>query len=183
LRCGSPPAAACRGRGGVARWCRRASPDSETATALPSSWLGRIDNLTNFYLPQLAGFHWVLGVRPNSVLPAPETWRESIFLESGVLWFFWVGGIPLFIAFCFFAHRAFVNTGRVARTRTDDIVVAALAARARALFDPRPQPQSTCTSRCAEGETCSSSWLGLAANLNVPGPVPRHRPPDEGSVP
>jgi hypothetical protein len=97
---------------------------------IPSSWLGRIDNLTHFYLPRLAGFHWVLGVRPDSVLPAPETWRTAIWLESGYLWFFWVGGIPLFVAFIWFAREVFRHTNRVCRTRSDDIGIAALAARA-----------------------------------------------------
>ena len=43
----------------------------------PHSWQGRIDNLTNFYVPRLSGFKWVLGVRPDTVLPAPETWRDD----------------------------------------------------------------------------------------------------------
>jgi hypothetical protein len=97
---------------------------------VPSSWLGRIDNLSNFYLPRLGGFNWVLGVRPDSVLPAPETWRDVIYLESGLLWFFWVGGIPLFLGFVWFVHAALRHTRQVARARADDIGVVALAARA-----------------------------------------------------
>lgn len=97
---------------------------------VPSSWLGRIDNLTHFYLPRLAGFHWVLGVRPDSVLPAPETWRQIIFLESGYLWFFWVGGLPLFLGFLYFARVAFRHTDRIWRSRRDDVGLAALAAQA-----------------------------------------------------
>lgn len=66
---------------------------------VPRSWLGRWDNLTSFYLPQLADFHFVLGVSPDSVLPAPETWREVIYLESGYLQLLWVGGVPLLAGF------------------------------------------------------------------------------------
>jgi hypothetical protein len=66
---------------------------------VPSSWLGRWDNLTNFYLPALGDFRWVLGVSPDSVLEAPETWREQIYLEYGYLQFLWVGGLPLLAAF------------------------------------------------------------------------------------
>jgi hypothetical protein len=66
---------------------------------VPRSWLGRWDNLTNFYLPRLGGFHFVLGVSPYTVLPAPETWRTEIFLESGYLNLLYVGGIPLLVAF------------------------------------------------------------------------------------
>jgi hypothetical protein len=97
---------------------------------LPSSWLGRVDNLTNFYLPQLGGFQWVLGVRPDAVLPAPETWREVIYLESGLLWLLWVGGIPLLLAFVWFLRTALRHTRQVATARLDDVGALALGARA-----------------------------------------------------
>ena len=67
---------------------------------VPRSWLGRWDNLTTFYVPSLfdqGGF--LIGVSPDSVLPAPETWREVIYLESGYLHLLWVGGLPLLAAF------------------------------------------------------------------------------------
>jgi hypothetical protein len=67
---------------------------------VPRSWLGRWDNLTNFYVPSLfdhGGF--LIGVSPDSVLPAPETWRELIYLESGYLQFLWVGGLPVLAGF------------------------------------------------------------------------------------
>jgi hypothetical protein len=67
--------------------------------SVPPSWLGRWDNINNFYLPGLGDFRWVLGVSPNSVLPAPETWRELIYMESGYLQLLWVGGLPLLAAF------------------------------------------------------------------------------------
>jgi hypothetical protein len=94
---------------------------------LPSSWIGRIDNLTNFYLPALGGFRWVLGVRPDSVLPAPETWRDVIYLESGLLWFLWVGGIPLLIGAVWFFRVAMRHTREIARRRSDDVGILALA--------------------------------------------------------
>jgi hypothetical protein len=95
---------------------------------LPPSWLGRIDNLKHFYLPELGGFNWVLGVRPDSVIPAPETWRDLIYLESGFLWLFWVGGIPLFVAFVWFLREALRKTRQVARSRSDDLGAIALGA-------------------------------------------------------
>lgn len=95
---------------------------------VPSSWLGRLDNLSHFYLPQLAGFQWVLGVRPNSVIPAPETWRDVIWLESGLLWLLWVGGIPLLIAFLWFLRAAFAHVHAIAGSRSDDLGAVALAA-------------------------------------------------------
>ena len=87
-----------RRRGVAGRVARGSRASAAPATLLPQSWQGRIDNLTNFYMPRLAHFRWVLGIRPDTVLPAPETWRDVIYLESGYLWLFWVGGIPLVLA-------------------------------------------------------------------------------------
>ena len=75
-------------------------------------------------------YRWVLGLRPYSTLDAPETWRAFIWLESGYLKFFFVGGIPLFLGFVWFTRAVLRQTNQVARSRTDDIGVAALAARA-----------------------------------------------------
>lgn len=83
---------------------------------MPRSWIGRIDNVTTFYLPPLFEQNgWILGVRPNSVLLAPEQWREEIFLESGYLWLLWVGGVPFFITFIYLLREA-VKAGLAART-------------------------------------------------------------------
>lgn len=81
---------------------------------VPRSWLGRWDNLTNFYLPALGDGSWVLGRSPDSVLAAPETWREEIYLEYGYLQFLWVGGLPLLIAFCWLSVAVFRYARRVA---------------------------------------------------------------------
>ena len=66
---------------------------------VPPSWLGRWDNLTNFYIPRFDLLNLLIGVSPNPVLQAPETWREVIYLEAGYLQFLWIGGIPLLLAF------------------------------------------------------------------------------------
>jgi hypothetical protein len=79
---------------------------------VPRSWLGRWDNLVNFYLPGLGDFRWVLGVSPDSVLQAPETWRDVIYLEYGYLQFLWVGGLPLLAGFVLLSIGVF----RYART-------------------------------------------------------------------
>ncbi|GDY32042.1 hypothetical protein [Gandjariella thermophila] len=91
---------------------------------VPRSWLGRWDNLSTFYLPRLGDFGFVTGVSPNSVLPAPETWRNEIFLESGYLQFLWVGGIPLLVAFGWLSFAVLRATGRV---RADSGAVGACA--------------------------------------------------------
>jgi hypothetical protein len=78
--------------------------------ATGSSWLpepeqGRLDNLAHLYLPH---FNWVttlIGVSPNWTLRAPEIWRNVVYLESGVLWFVWVGGTPLLAAFIWLSVR------------------------------------------------------------------------------
>ena len=81
---------------------------------VPPSWLGRWDNLVSFYLPGLGDFRWVLGVSPNSVLPAPETWREVIYMEYGYLQFLWVGGLPLLAGFLWLTVAVLRHARRVA---------------------------------------------------------------------
>ncbi len=70
---------------------------------VPRSWIGRWNNLSNFYLPRFDFINVLLGVSPNSVLPAPERWREVIYLEGGYLQLLWIGGIPLLVAFIWLA--------------------------------------------------------------------------------
>ncbi|HZZ50559.1 MAG TPA: hypothetical protein VFE65_27015 [Pseudonocardia sp.] len=72
---------------------------------VPESWLGRYDNLRYLFIPH---FNWVttlIGVSPNDVLIPPERWREVVYLESGVLDFLWVGGVPLLAAFIWLSVR------------------------------------------------------------------------------
>jgi hypothetical protein len=138
---------------------------------LPQSWMVRWDNVTHLYLPQLAGFRWVLGVRPDTTVIPPETWRNIVYLESGYLWLFFVGGIPLVVTFIWFLRRGFVHTKRVIARRNDDVGVAAIAARAAlwclailSVFDPHLTMRG--------GSDLFFCLLGLSANLNVPEPVP-----------
>jgi hypothetical protein len=138
---------------------------------LPPSWLGRYDNVVNFSLPMLGNFRWVLGVRPDSVIPAPETWRDVIYLESGYLWFFWVGGIPLFLGFLWFARTAFRHTRLVIERRHDDIGAAAVAARG-ALWCLMFLSIIDMHLTLRGGGDLFFILLGLSANLNVPEPIP-----------
>ena len=100
----------------------------DSNAGVPSSWVGRWENLTDFFWPELANFNWVLGVQPSARLPAPESWREWIWIESGHTWLLWSGGVPFVIAFFVFVWFALRTTGTVARHRTDGIGVAAAAA-------------------------------------------------------
>jgi hypothetical protein len=138
---------------------------------LPSSWIGRIDNLKHFYLPELGGFNWVLGVRPDPVIPAPETWRDLIYLESGVLWLFWVGGIPLFVAFVWFLREALRTTSHVARSRADDIGIIALGAWA-SLLAMAVLTTIDMHLTLRGGGDLLFILLGLSANRLVPAPQP-----------
>ncbi|WP_211169603.1 hypothetical protein [Pseudonocardia bannensis] len=70
---------------------------------LPISWLTRWDNIASVYWPHIADWGFLIGVSPNSVLPAPDVWRELLYLEAGYLQLLWVGGIPLFVGFAWFA--------------------------------------------------------------------------------
>ena len=77
----------------------------EYGLPVPESWLGRYDNLRYMYLPH---FDWVttlIGVSPNTSVEAVERWREVIYLESGILYFLWIGGIPLLAAFLWLSLR------------------------------------------------------------------------------
>lgn len=96
---------------------------------VPRSWLGRWDNLTNFYLPAFDPEHVLLGISPNSVLQAPETWREQIYLEFGYLQLLWIGGIPLLVAFGWLSW-AVLERCRALRYDPAPIGVAATALRA-----------------------------------------------------
>ncbi|HZA15911.1 MAG TPA: hypothetical protein VE645_03275 [Pseudonocardiaceae bacterium] len=70
---------------------------------VPRSWIGRWNNLSDHYLPRFDFVNVLIGVSPNSVLPAPERWREVIYLEGGYLQLLWIGGIPLLAAFVWLA--------------------------------------------------------------------------------
>ncbi|MGH8899574.1 MAG: hypothetical protein ACRDZ4_21740 [Egibacteraceae bacterium] len=95
---------------------------------LPLSWVSRLQNLRTFFWPKLfANFNYVLGVRPTPLVPAPESWGDSVWIESGHTWLLWAGGIPLFVAFFVFLWVSMRTTVRIARARTDAIGVAALA--------------------------------------------------------
>ena len=101
-----------------------------TSRGLPSSWISRLDNLHRFFWPVLfSNFNWLLGVRPSARVPAPhaEWWHDWIWIESGHTWLLWNGGVPLLIAFVGFTAAALLQTGRVARRRTDAVGIAAIA--------------------------------------------------------
>jgi hypothetical protein len=116
----------------------------DNLNGLPRSWIGRLANLETFFWPQLfSGSNWLWGVRPAARVPAPETWREWVFIESGHTWLLWTGGVPLFLAFFAFIAVVLRTTLQVVRASRDAVGVAAAAAFTAAivifvlmLFDP-----------------------------------------------
>ncbi|MDQ2881023.1 MAG: hypothetical protein M3Y48_07150 [Actinomycetota bacterium] len=103
---------------------------------VPSSWIGRWNNLSTFYLPRFGFINVLLGVSPNSVLPAPERWRDVIYLESGYLDLLWIGGIPLLAAFGWLSVVVLRRTGKLMAQSEgpSDGQPAALSAAASALW-------------------------------------------------
>jgi hypothetical protein len=72
---------------------------------VPESWYARYDNLAHLFIPHFNWLTTLIGVSPNEALNAPERWRDVVYLESGVLYFLWIGGIPLLAAFIWLSMR------------------------------------------------------------------------------
>ncbi|WP_162530872.1 hypothetical protein [Rhodovastum atsumiense] len=97
-------------------------------SGMPSSWEGRQANLERLVLPALAwNDKWLFGVQPAPRIPAPEAWREMVYIESGYLWLLWIGGVPFLLAFFGFTAFALYRLAQVARRRTDVVECAATA--------------------------------------------------------
>jgi hypothetical protein len=100
-----------------------------SAQGMPQSWQGRLLNLQHFFLPKLlGGANWLLGVQPAARVPAPERWRDFVYIESGYVWLLWTGGIPLLLAFLYFVATTLPRLRPIARGRVDAVGAAASAA-------------------------------------------------------
>jgi hypothetical protein len=104
----------------------------DAVSGLPLSWVGpngRWSNLTTYFWPDLFRHdNWLTGVRLAARAPAPESWRQWIWIESGHTWLLWTGGIVFAIACFAFLGIAIHVVHRVGRERADAVGAAAVGA-------------------------------------------------------
>lgn len=100
----------------------------QSASGLPVSWTSRVQNLQNYFWPQLfADWNFVLGVRPAARVVVATQGTGYVWIESGYTWLLWGGGIPLLASFVFFAVAAAKRGWRMARGSADGAGIAGTA--------------------------------------------------------
>ena len=116
----------------------------QSASGLPTSWTGRLQNLQTYFWPKLFS-HWnfVLGIRPSARIVVPSQATGYVWIESGYTWLLWGGGIPLLASFVFLIWAAGRRGWLAARGGGDARSVAGIALFAAAVvitvlmtFDP-----------------------------------------------
>lgn len=100
----------------------------QSASGLPVSWTGRLQNLQTYFWPKLFS-HWnfVLGVRPSARIVVPSQATGYVWIESGYTWLLWGGGIPLLASFLFLVYVAGRRGRLAARGSSDARSVAGVA--------------------------------------------------------
>ena len=100
----------------------------QSPSGLPLSWEGRLNNLQNYFLPELFSHdHWVLGLRPAARVASAKLATGYVWIESGYVWLLWAGGLPLLGSFFFFLWTAWRDALALVRARRDELQAVGLA--------------------------------------------------------
>jgi hypothetical protein len=96
---------------------------------MPQSWVTRIYNLENYFLPPLfSGTNPLFGVRPAARVVVPTQGLGYVWIECGYVWLLWGGGLPLLAAYAAFTWISARCLLPEARRLDSPLSVAALAA-------------------------------------------------------
>ena len=87
----------------------------DQASGLPESWVGRLNNLQNYFWPRLfSDYNYLLGVQPSARVPSPQSLALPwVWIESGYTWLLWGGGVPLLAGFVLFVWVAVRSSWRM----------------------------------------------------------------------
>ena len=100
----------------------------QSASGLPTSWIGRLYNLRTYFWPTLfSDWNWLLGVRPGARIPVPSQAAGYVWIESGYTWLLWGGGIPLLASYVFFTVVTAREAWQAAWTGRDARSIAGIA--------------------------------------------------------
>jgi murein biosynthesis integral membrane protein MurJ len=100
----------------------------QSASGLPTSWTGRLQNLQSYFWPKLfSNWNFVLGVEPSARIQVTTQLNGYVWIESGYTWLLWGGGVPLLASYLYFVYAAARRGWRAARGGRDARSVAGIA--------------------------------------------------------
>jgi peptidoglycan biosynthesis protein MviN/MurJ (putative lipid II flippase) len=100
----------------------------QSASGLPTSWTGRLQNLQGYFWPRLfSDWNFVLGVEPAARIEVATQLNGYVWIESGYTWLLWGGGVPLLASYLYFVYAAARRGWRAARGGRDARSVAGIA--------------------------------------------------------